>query len=88
MKNVFEVIKDRRSTRAFKPEQIERADLEQILEAGSWAPSGKGFQGWHFCALHNQEKVSQHSGNCVLFARSSACLVGRFRCGAEYAAGG
>lgn len=35
MKNVFEVIKDRRSTRAFKPEQIERADLEQILEAGS-----------------------------------------------------
>ena len=59
MKNVFEVIKDRRSTRAFKPEQIERADLEQILEAGSWAPSGKGFQGWHFCALHNQEKVSQ-----------------------------
>jgi len=57
--DILEVIKSRRSTRAFKPEQISRNQLEQILEAGAWAPSGNGFQGWHFCALHNAEKVAR-----------------------------
>lgn len=78
MKNVFEVIKDRRSTRAFKPEQIERADLEQILEAGSWAPSGKGFQGWHFCALHSVEKVGRLAAaiRAALQLPESYCFYG------------
>ena len=44
MADILEVIKSRRSTRAFKPEQISRNQLEQILEAGAWAPSGNGFQ--------------------------------------------
>jgi len=59
MADILEVIKARRSTRAFCPEQIDRAQLEQILEAGAWAPSGSGFQGWHFCALYNTEKVAR-----------------------------
>lgn len=59
MISILEVIKTRRSTRAFLPEQISRNELEQILEAGAWAPSGNAFQGWHFCALHNQEQVAR-----------------------------
>ena len=55
----FEVIKSRRSTRDFTPEQLTRAELAQILEAGCWAPSGKGYQGWHFCAVHNADKVAE-----------------------------
>lgn len=62
MADVLEVIKNRRSTRSFRPEQISRDQLEQILEAGAWAPSGKGFQGWHFCALHNVEQVARLAG--------------------------
>lgn len=56
---IFEVIKNRRSTRAFTGEQISRKELEQILEAGAWAPSGMGYQGWHFCAVHNADKVAE-----------------------------
>lgn len=59
MADILEVIKTRRSTRAFLPEQINRVQLEQILEAGAWAPSGNGFQGWHFSALYNAEKVAR-----------------------------
>jgi nitroreductase len=59
MTDVLQVIKNRRSTRAFTAEQITRAELEQILEAGAWAPSGRGYQGWHFTAIHNAEKVQE-----------------------------
>ena len=44
MADILELIKTRRSTRSFTPEQISRNQLEQILEAGAWAPSGNSFQ--------------------------------------------
>ena len=59
MADILELIKTRRSTRSFTPEQISRNQLEQILEAGAWAPSGNSFQGWHFCALYNKEQVAR-----------------------------
>ena len=37
-------MKERRSIRAFQPTMPPKADLEQIIEAGLYAPSGKGEQ--------------------------------------------
>jgi nitroreductase len=37
-------LKERRSIRAYKPEQIKDEELDAILEAGSYAPTGKGSQ--------------------------------------------
>lgn len=37
-------IKKRRSVRAFKPDQISDDELNAVLEAGVYAPSGRGFQ--------------------------------------------
>lgn len=65
MNEVLSVIHARRSTRAFTSEQISRADLETILEAGQWAPTGMGKQLWHFSAIHNAEK-------CLALARTVA----------------
>lgn len=59
MSEILKVIKERRSTRAFKPAQLPLETLERILEAGTWAPSGNGAQGWHFTALHSLEKCGQ-----------------------------
>lgn len=56
MNEVLSAIHARRSTRAFTNQQISRADLETILEAGQWAPTGRGKQLWHFSAIHNAEK--------------------------------
>ena len=37
-------IKERRAIRAFKPEQITDDELMTVLEAGTYAPSGRGLQ--------------------------------------------
>jgi nitroreductase len=43
-KSTLEDLKARRSIRSYKPEQISDEQLDQILEAGTWAPTGGGSQ--------------------------------------------
>ena len=65
MSEIMKVIKERRSTRAFKPAQVPLETVEQIVEAGTWAPSGNGTQNWHFTVIHSAEK-------CLELARAVA----------------
>ena len=45
MKNeALEVLKNRRSIRRFKPEQISQEVLDVVLEAGTYAPTAAGTQ--------------------------------------------
>lgn len=44
MNEVLESIKSRRSTRKFKPDPVPQEILDQIIEAGLYAASGKGHQ--------------------------------------------
>lgn len=44
----FEIVKGRRSVRAFRPEPLSRAQIEAVLEAARWAPSPHGRQPWRF----------------------------------------
>ena len=53
MSDIFEVIKNRRSVRAYKDEQI-----EQILEAAIMAPTARGEAPWHFTVVQNKETLS------------------------------
>ena len=41
---VLKAIRERRSIRRFKPEQVTDEELKTILEAGTWAPTGHGSQ--------------------------------------------
>ena len=56
MSNLMEVIKSRRSTRAFKSELPPKDQIMQIVEAAEWAPSGMGKYLWHFTVIYNAEK--------------------------------
>ena len=56
MNEVLSAIHARRSPRAFTSQQVSREDLETILEAGLWAPTGNGKQLWHFTAIHSADK--------------------------------
>ena len=56
MNAVLENIKARRSTRAFTGEQITREELDTLLEAAMWAPTGMNKQLWHFVGIRNAEK--------------------------------
>ena len=55
------VLKERRSIRKFKPQQITDAELEAVLEAGIYAPSGKAKQSCTIIAVQNKDDVAQLS---------------------------
>lgn len=46
-----DLIRGRRSVRRFRPDPVPREMVEQILEAGRWAPSPHGSQPWRFVIL-------------------------------------
>ena len=59
MKETLKDLKERRSVRAYKAEQIKDEELEQVLEAGLWAPSGMGQQPVVFVAVQDPETREQ-----------------------------
>jgi nitroreductase len=50
---VVEAIRTRRSVRQFTREPISDEALDQILESGGWAPSGKNNQPWKFAVIRD-----------------------------------
>ena len=55
MPDVFETIMHRRSIRRFEPKQIEETALQQILQAGLYAPCAGGRQGVIFAVCQDKE---------------------------------
>jgi coenzyme F420-0:L-glutamate ligase/coenzyme F420-1:gamma-L-glutamate ligase len=49
------LLRNRRSVRIYQDRPVERALLEQMLEAARWAPSPHGRQPWRFAVLTQQE---------------------------------
>ncbi|MFT8889139.1 MAG: nitroreductase family protein [Ethanoligenens sp.] len=56
---VLDAIHARRSTRSFAEEQITPEQLETLLDAAVWAPSGGNNQSWLFTAIQRQETLLQ-----------------------------
>lgn len=52
---LFEAIKKRRSIRSFLPELIPQKDIEEIIEAAKWAPSGGDAQPWEFIIIMDED---------------------------------
>lgn len=59
MNEVLNNILTRRSIRSFKKEQIKDEELEAILKAGIYAPSGMNRQSWQFTVVQNKEKINE-----------------------------
>ena len=55
MRNIMETILHRRSIRRFDTRQIDETALQQILQAGLYAPSAGGRQGVIFAVCQDQE---------------------------------
>ena len=56
---VLENIKARRSVRAYTGQQVLEEDLQAILEAATYAPSGMHLETWHFTAIQNMDKLTE-----------------------------
>ena len=59
MNPVIENLLTRRSCRAFLNKEIPPEELEQILMAAKYAPSGMGRQTWKFTTVVNREKIQR-----------------------------
>lgn len=55
----IEVIKNRRSIRNYKEEQITEEELKAIVEAGFFAPSANNCQLWHFTVVQNRKLLKE-----------------------------
>ena len=59
MQNTLDFIKSRRSTRKYRPDAIPEEQLNQIIEAGRFAPSGGNCQDTHFIVIKNKELLME-----------------------------
>lgn len=62
MNAVMENILTRRSSRAFEKKPIPTEELDQILQAAIYAPSGMNRQTWQFTVVTDTEKIQELAG--------------------------
>lgn len=61
MNETLKVLKERRSIRQYKPEQITDQELNAILEAGTWAATGKNLQTPVMVVVQDRETIDRMS---------------------------
>ncbi len=67
MNEVIQAMKTRRSIRRFKPDMPAKEQMDQIIEAGLYAASGRGTQAVITVAVTNQELRNRlSSANCKI----------------------
>lgn len=61
MNDVIRNLKERRSVRAYREEQVREEELRQILEAATYAPSGMGKQSAVMVVIQDKETIAKLS---------------------------
>lgn len=61
MNETLKVLKERRSIRSYKPEQLREEDLQAILEAGTWAATAKNLQSPVMVVVQAPETIAHMS---------------------------
>lgn len=56
---ILQALRERRSVRAFRPDQIRDDELRAVLEAGTYAPTARGVQDPWIVAVQNPEMLAQ-----------------------------
>ena len=65
---ILRVLRERRSCRSYKPEQIKDDELQAVLEAGTWAPTAMGYQDPWIVAVQNPallKKISRMNADIL-----------------------
>lgn len=64
MNETMKTILNRRSIRAYKPEQIKEEELQTILEGGIYAPTAINEQPWHITVVQNEDLLNRINMSC------------------------
>ncbi|MGN6178347.1 MAG: nitroreductase family protein [Mucilaginibacter sp.] len=68
MNQVIETITTRRAVRRYKELAVEKSVIDQVIEAGRWAPSAMNEQSWRFYVLTDSEKIHRLAGDIAHLA--------------------
>lgn len=58
-KDILELIKNRRSIRKYKDKPVPQGQIDKILEAGRWAPSGLNNQPWKVMVVSDEARKNK-----------------------------
>lgn len=78
MGTVFDVIKKRRSIRIFTEQIIQKEAIIKLLEAASWAPSGKNGQPWKFAVITENNKLKRNLSELTVYrnlVKKAPCII-------------
>ena len=64
MNEVLNNIYTRRSIRKFKEQDVPKDLVDEIVKAGTYAPSGKNLQTYRFYVMQNADSIKEPSGCC------------------------
>ena len=67
--DLFEALRTRRSCRRYTSETVSREALERVVEAATWAPSGKNRQNWRIFVVRGEmrDRIAEISGRSFTF---------------------
>ena len=74
---LLDIIKERRSIRSWKEDELTEKEFETLVNAAKWAPSSSHRQPWHFLLTRDKEKIKalaelrgqkfvSNAPNCIL----------------------
>lgn len=64
MENIRKLIQGRRSCRAYSDQPLTRQEIEEMLSAAVWAPSGSNQQPWRFAVVQDSATLKRYSDLC------------------------
>lgn len=62
MKSVRDAVMERRSIRSYRKDKVTREEMECLLEAGNWAPTGRNVQNLYFCGILDEAVLEKVKG--------------------------
>ena len=75
----FDVVKERRSIRNFRPDPLPEGAVEKILEAARFAMSGANGQPWEFVVITKQATKDKIAAINVEYGRKKTCIFEQTR---------
>ena len=75
---VVEAIRARRSVRQFTREAVSDEVVNEVLESGSWAPSGKNNQPWKFAVIRDRvlkESLASLTHSGTIIREAAVCIA-------------
>ena len=72
---LFDVLQKRHTVRNFTGATIPAADLEKMVDAGRYGPSGKNYQPWDFVVVTQRETIEAMTFLADWIAKAAAVIV-------------